>query len=76
MGGAARMTIHPQCRSRWTRCRPASARDGTDDGESTSWRPAAPGQMEYGRPLGQGWEWACDKYEGFQNNVKKMEICP
>jgi hypothetical protein len=39
--------------------------------------PAAPpAKMEY-RKTGSDkvGKWACDKYEGFQNNVKKMEIC-
>lgn len=35
-----------------------------------------PAKMEY-RKTGtdKAGKWACDKYEGFQNNVKKIEIC-
>jgi hypothetical protein len=37
---------------------------------------APPAKMEY-RKTGsdKAGKWTCDKYEGFQNNVKKMEIC-
>jgi hypothetical protein len=38
--------------------------------------PPQPAKMEYRRAgSDKVGKWACDKYEGFQNNIKKMELC-
>jgi len=78
MGGASRMTISPAMQEQMDKMPPGQrALMEQMMAKGRAGGPPAPAvKMEY-RKTGSDkvGKWACDKYEGFQNNVKKMEIC-
>jgi hypothetical protein len=76
---AVPMGISPEMREQMAKMPPAQRalmEQMMARGRANISAPPAPAKMEY-RKTGSDkvGKWACDKYEGYQNNVKKMEIC-
>lgn len=77
MGVAAQVSISPAMQEQIAKMTPAqrAMMEQMMRGRATV-SAAPPAKMEYRRAGSDTvGKWACDKYEGFQNNVKKMEIC-
>jgi hypothetical protein len=77
MGVSGQVTMSPAMREQMAKMPPAqrALMEQMMRGRATV-SAAPPPKMEYRRAgSDKAGKWACDKYEGFQNNVKKMEIC-
>ena len=77
MGVSAQVTMSPAMQEQMAKMPPAqrAMMEQIMRGRATV-AAAPPAKMEYRRAgSDKVGNWTCDKYEGFQNNVKKMEIC-